>query len=211
MVLYEKLVEQFGYNEPFLYSEISFGKYSKVWISKELNKLCEQGIVSRFDKGIYYLPMQTPLGPSIINPRKVIEKRYIQASGEVFGYYSGQILLNRLGISTQMPNVIEIYTNNESSKVRDVSVGCQKVRLRRSRVNVTKNNAPVLSFLELMNSVSATDMDTERKNVIIKYMTENGITRKDITQYAPIFPDKTMRNLIESEVIYSVAQEPGTV
>ena len=28
----------------------------------------------RFDKGIYYIPTQTVLGKSILNPRKVIEK-----------------------------------------------------------------------------------------------------------------------------------------
>ena len=29
---------------------------------------------------------------------------------------------------------------------------------------------------------------------------------KDILQYAPLFPDKAIRTLVESELIYSVAQ-----
>ena len=37
-------------------------------------------------------------------------------------------------------------------------------------------------------------------------LADRNITRKDITTYAPFFPDKAMRTLIESEVIYSVAQ-----
>ena len=40
--------------------------------------------------------------------------------------------------------------------------------------------------------------------IIKNYIKNNAITRKKITEYAPIFPDKVMRNLIETEIIYSV-------
>ena len=48
--------------------------------------------------------------------------------------------------------------------------------------------------------------DDEKKAILNKFISERGITRKDITTYAPFFPDNAMRTLIESEVIYSVAQ-----
>ena len=206
MTLYDNLLQEFGYDEPFFTNEILFGEYSKPWIYKELSKLCEQKLIIRFDKGTYYIPRQTILGLSVINPIKVIEKRYIKSSGNVFGYYSGQTLLNRLGLSTQMPNVIEIYTNKESAKIRDVNVGPQKVRLRRSRVDITENNEAVLSFLELMNSIIPNDMNDYKKSIIKHFVDEKSITRKEITSYAFAFPDKVMRNLIESEMIYNVTQ-----
>ena len=148
MSLYRQLLDEFGYNEPFFTDEITYENYSRAWLYKELAKLCDDGAIIRFEKGVYYIPTQTILGASTINPKKVIEKRYIRGAGRVYGYYGGQILMNQLGLSTQMPNVLEVYTNNEASKVRDVDIGRQKVRLRSSRVDVTENNAAVLSFLE---------------------------------------------------------------
>ena len=205
MTFFEYLIEQFGSNEPIMSSEISFEGYSKPWIYKQLNILVEEGKLVRFEKGVYYIPTDTVFGKSLLNPRKVIEKKYISDSTGVVGYYSGVTFQNQLRLSTQMSNVIEIYTNNEPSKVRDVFVGNQKVLLRRARTKITDTNFAVLSFLELMNDSSPSFLDEERKEIIKNYISANGITRKAITEYAPVFPDKVMRNLIESEVIYSVA------
>lgn len=206
MTLYETLLEQYGYNEPILTNEIQFNNYSKPWIYKELNRLCDDNRIKRFEKGIYYIPKQTRLGASILNPCKVVERKYIKSDGETFGYYSGYYLLNLLGISNQVPNVIEVYSNNEASKMRDVKVGTQNVRVRKSRVNITKENAAVLMFLELMNIIDARNLDVEKKKLIVDFIVRFNISRQDITKYSPAYPDKAMRTMIESEMIYNVAQ-----
>ena len=206
MSLYNDLLQKFGYNEPILTNEISYGSYSKPWIYQELNRLVKSGEIIRFDKGVYYIPTQTRLGKSLLDPRKVIEKKYISSCGEVFGFYSGSTMLNRIGLSTQVPNVIEIYTNNESANVREVSVGKQTVMLRRARVEISKDNADTLCFLEMMNSITPAFLDEEKKTILSKFIRESGISRKAVTEYSKYFPDKALRNLIESEVIYDVAQ-----
>ena len=78
--------------------------------------------------------------------------------------------------------------------------------LRRARTEINKENAAVLSLLELMNFVSASFFDDERRDKINLYILKNNISRKSITKYAPVFPDKAMRTLVESEVIYNVTQ-----
>lgn len=206
MTLYDSLLKEYGYNEPILINEIQFQGYSRPWIYKELNRLCDKNKLVRFEKGIYYIPKQTLLGNSILNPNKVIEKKYIRSNNDIFGYYSGYYLLNQLGITEQMPNIIEIYTNNESSKARDVRVGSQTVRLRRARIDVTSGNAAVLTFLELMNIIDTDCFDEEKRQVVTEYILKNKISRRDITRYAPAYPDRAMRAMIESEVIYSVTQ-----
>lgn len=205
MRFYDYLLEKFGVNEPIMSNEIVFEEYSKPWIYKQLNVLVNEGKLLRFEKGVYYIPTDTVFGKSLLNPRKVIEKKYISDGNETVGYYSGVTFQNQLRLTTQMSNVIEIYTNNEPSRVRDVFVGNQRVLLRRARTKITDSNVAVLSFLELMNDTSPAFIDEERKQLIENYIESNGITRKKITEYAPVFPDKVMRNLIESEVIYSVA------
>lgn len=206
MTLYQYLLETFGTNEPFLTSEIQFQDYSKPWLYKELNKLCDEGKLIRYERGIYYIPTQTIFGPSLLDPNKVIIKKYIRSGSDIYGYYSGITFLNQLRLTTQMPNTIEIYTNNEQSNARDIRVGSQEVLVRRARTPITKDNAAVLSFLELMNTVPAQFIMDERKTIIERFIADNGITRKAVTEYAPLFPDKALRTLVESEVIYSVAQ-----
>lgn len=206
MTLFESLLQQYGVNEPILSSELSFGGYSRPWIYKQLNQLCEEGKLVRYEKGVYYIPTQTPFGKSLLNPRKVIERKYISQGGETVGYYSGITFQNQLRLTTQMPNVIEVYTNNETTRSRDVYVGKQKVRLRRARTRITAANADALSFLELMNDLTSDLLNDEKKAIIARFISDRKITRKDISTYAPVFPDKAMRTLIESEVIYSVTQ-----
>ena len=86
MTLFEAILQQYGTNEPILSSEISFQDYSRPWIHKQLNRLCEEGKLIRYEKGIYYIPTQTPFGKSLLNPRKVIERKYICQGGETVGY-----------------------------------------------------------------------------------------------------------------------------
>lgn len=206
MTLFESLLGEYGTNEPILSSDISFRDYSRPWISKQLAQLCEEGKLIRYEKGIYYIPTQTPFGKSLLNPRKVIERKYISRAGETIGYYSGITFQNQLRLTTQMPNVIEIYTNNETTRVRDVFVGKQKVLLRKARTRITASNVDVLSFLELMNDLDPSGLDAEKKLILKQFINDRKITRSDITTYAPAFPDKALRTLVESEVIYSVAQ-----
>ena len=105
-----------------------------------------------------------------------------------------------------MPNTIEICTNSERTKLRTVKVGSRDVTLRRSRVKITNENLNVISFLELMNTIPTGFFDDERKSIIGKWVRDNKITRDLILKYAPEFPDKAMRNLVESEAVFYVAQ-----
>lgn len=206
MTLFDYLLQQYGTNEPIVSAQITFKEYSRPWVMKQLKSLCEDGKLIRFEKGIYYIPTDTVFGKSILNPRKVIEKKYINDGENTIGYYSGITFQNQLKLTTQMSNVIEIYTNNETTNVRDVMVGKQKVILRKARTTINSSNVAVLSFLEMMNDITPRSLDSEKKNRIAEYINKSGITKQDIISYATVFPDKVMRNLIESEAIFSVAQ-----
>ena len=207
MEFYDYLLSSYGYDEPILSGEISYKSYSVPWIKKMLKKLCDEEKIIRFEKGIYYIPTDTPLGKSRLDPKKVIQKKYINDGKRTIGYFSGMTFLNMLGLSAQVPNRIEIYTNNEPSRVREVSVGSQKVLLRRARTGITDDNAATMSFLELMTYTEAGFFDSKNKKKIVSaFIDKNGITRKSVSDYSPYFPDKAMRTLVESEVIYYVAR-----
>lgn len=206
MNLYMYLEKEYGENEAIFAKDIVFEDYSKPWIKKELSKLCKEDKLTRYDKGVYYIATKTLLGKSMLDYKKVIMKKYIENNNDIFGYFSGITFLNMLGLSTQMPNKLEIYTNNESANIREVTVGGKEVVLRRARTDVTSENASVLSFLELMNYTDADFYDKEKVKIITNFIKERKITRSQITQYAKYYPDKVMRTLVESEIIYHVAR-----
>ena len=202
MNFYEYLIKKYGYNEPILLNEIKFGNYSKPWINKQLANLCAEEKLIRFEQGVYYVPKMTALGASKLNPVKVIEKKYIRDKNGQKGYYSGATFLNIIGLSTQVSNVFEIYTNEETSKVREISVGSAKVVLRKARTLINDANVMVQSFLELMNYINASFLDDERKEILAQFIKTAGITRADITKYASAFPDKAIRTLLYNEYRY---------
>ena len=206
MTLYESLLNCYGYNEPFKTSEINFEDYSKEKICIEMTKLCKKGKVVRFETGIYYIPKTNKFGTVIFNQSKIVDKKYIKDGEQVFGYYSGTELEYRLGLTKVKPNTIVIYTNGETTRMRRVMVGSQRIILRKPRTKIDKFNASILCFLELMNGIDVETLDEYKRKLITDYIAENRITQRQITKYIPYFPDKTCRNLIESEVIYRVPQ-----
>lgn len=206
MIFFDYLVETYGYNEVIVAKELSFKNYSVAWIKKAISELCKENKLVRFEKGIYYIPTDTPLGKSKLDSKKVIVKKYINDGMGEIGYFSGLTFMNMLGLSTQVPNVLEVYTNNEVSCVREVLVDKQRVILRRSRCNVNSANVVTMSFLELMNFTDASFFDSPKKKIITEYIKDNKITRQAVSKYSPYFPDKAMRTLVESEIIYDVAQ-----
>ena len=205
MNLCEYLKNKYGYNEPIYVDEIRFETYSRPWIFKELKKLIENGEIKRYDKGIYYFPRKMFFGDSFLNPQKIVEKRFLSDGNEVYGYITGISLLNQTGISTQVPNLIELVTNKESTRVRDIRIGKQIIRARRSRTTITKENAATLQFLDLMNSITPSAMSETERFMLSKYVKDSGVKKETISQYTRFFPAKTLRNMIESGIAYELA------
>jgi hypothetical protein len=210
MTFSEYLKDKFGVNEPIYIEEIKFKDYSRPWVLKELRKLVEGNELIRFDRGIYYFPIKREWGDSVIDTDKVIERRFISDGDEIYGYITGLSLWNMTGLSTQVPNLLEVSTNKESTRVRDIYIGYRRVRARKSRTEITKENEKTLQFLDLMNVMqSPAEMDEMERFMLEKFAKKAkaaGVTKESISQYAGMFPPVALKNLIESGIIYEFAQ-----
>ncbi|MCQ3034695.1 MAG: DUF6088 family protein [Bacilli bacterium] len=205
---YEYILKNFGENNPIFFSEIKYDNYSDIWKSKQLTELLHANKIKRFSKGIYFVPTTSIIcGELCLNSYSVVTKKYIKNGSEYFGYYTGYSLLNNIGLSTQVPCALEICTNNERSKIRKVKVGNAKVLLRKTRVPVDSSNVAVLTFLELMNCIEPSYINKYRFDKMKEFIKMHNITRKDITKFAPYFPDKVFRNLVETEIIYFIRKK----
>ena len=209
MTFSEYLQDKFGINEPIYLEEINYENYSRPWVLSELRKLVEKEELKRFDKGIYYFPIKREWGDSIIDTSKVIERRFLSDGNEVYGYITGLSLWNKSGLSTQVPNLLEVATNKESTRVRDIYVGYRRVRARKSRTEITKDNVRTLQFLDLMNVMqppaALDEMERFMLEDFVERVKEAGVTKETISQYVGLYPAKVYKNLIESGVIYDFA------
>ena len=194
------ILKKFELNTPILIEELNslLKQFSKARIYQLINKLIESGELVRFNHGVYYLPKNTEIGPSRLNVREIIKKKYISNKEKVYGFYGGAYLLNQLGFSTQVPNVVEIYTNNESTRLRRISLDNQNIVLKKCRVKINKNNYKILQLLELLNILSINDI--EKNSCIIKeFITNNNIDNKEIIKYLKFYPAKTTKNFLICE------------
>jgi len=203
------LKDKFGVNEPIYIEDISFEDYSKSWIFTELKKLVDNGELKRFDRGVYYFPEIMSWGESIPNTNKIIERKFISDGNEIYGYITGLSLWNQTGLSAQVPFLTEIATNKESARVRDISVGYRRVRVRKSRAVITKENVSTLQLLDLMNVMQSPSKFDETEVYLleefVKQSKEAGVTKESLSKYSPLFPAKATNNLVESGVIYEFA------
>lgn len=118
MDLFKILARRYKSNEPIFEKSLRIAKMSPENLRLSLVRLVSAKRLIRFARGIYYIPVETPFGLSRLNRNLVIERKYIQSDDPVIGFYTGQKLVNLIGLSTQVPNVVEITTNVEKSRCR---------------------------------------------------------------------------------------------
>ena len=117
------LMENYGYNEPIFLNDLTIQGLSENAVRQAVKRLVANGFLERYDNGIYYIPKRDGLlGKSYLDPSLVIMRKYIQSKSEIYGYVTGESFANQLGLTTQMPAVIEVVTNREATNGRTITV-----------------------------------------------------------------------------------------
>jgi len=143
-VLKTYLMENYGYNEPIFLNDLFIEGLSENAVRQSVKRLVASGFLERYDNGIYYIPKQGGLlGKSYLDPSMVIMRKYIQNKSNIYGYITGLAFANQLGLTTQMPAVIEVVTNREATNGRMISVGNQRARVKKSSIPISNKNAEI--------------------------------------------------------------------
>lgn len=202
MEIVKCLKNQYGENTPIFFEDIAnvCSGYTRGRVYQLIDAAMNSGLLAKAGYDCYYIPTTTPFGKSLLNPRKVIEKKYISNKGEVYGFYTGVALLNSFGITTQMPNVIEVFTNNEATKSRRVTINNQTIIVKRARTTINNSNYKEMMLLELFNLADARSIDVQATQKIVDYMKQNNISIQGIMKYAKFVPAIAIKNFMSSEV-----------
>ena len=191
MLTLAQIKSEFKPNTPIFLSDLENANIiSGDALRKSFSRMAKTGALRRFQKGIYYIPEKTIFGESSLNPADVIRRKYLSDDNNQYGVLTGLALLNKWGLTTQVPNVIEISTNNETNRKRQVLVGGQAVILRRSRTPITNENGTLIEFLEALSSID---------------FKSQSFSRSLLDQALIAYPKKIYQELVESGMINDFA------
>ena len=204
-MLKEYLEKNYGYNEPIFINEIRLDGINDNALRQYFKRMLKSGDLARFDTGIYYLPKASRLlKKSYLDPMKVIIRKYIQSTTEVYGYFTGATFANQIGLTTQMPAILEIITSKEATKGRNVSVGSQIVRLKRPATTITSENVGLLQFLDAVSQAEKYSelSDAETGALLKNYAKQKNYSKALLSGVLSGITGSTAKKLIEWGIIY---------
>lgn len=207
-MLYDYIKKNYNEAEPIFFSDLEREDITKSALNQQLKKLCNKGLLMKYDTGVYYIPKMTLLN-SIVGPNAdmVAKYRFISKGDNIDGFYGGNSFANQIGITTQVPRVVEIVSNNTNSSDREVRIGNRRFYVRKPIVQITKENVYVLQMLELLKNLDAyLDYSYEEaKEKFAEYIVVHGIKRSDVDCYIRKYPLSTFKYYYELELDHVLA------
>lgn len=200
----KELENKFGLNTPIFAEEIVnyFSNFSRAYVFQLIKKVEMEGALIPYSRGVYYIPKKTFFGKSTICSEMVAEKKYIRDGKEIYGVYAGVNLLNQFGITTQVPNILEIVTNNETTRKRNIMIAGKEFVLRKSRCEITVDNYSEYTILQLFNDMDSKDsLNDFAWAQLEKYISDNGVTTEKLLTMAVSFPSATVKKMIMSGIL----------
>lgn len=199
------LMENYGYNEPIFLNDLAIEGMSENAVRQSVKRLTASGFLERYDNGIYYIPKRSGLlGKSYLDPSVVIMRKYVKNKSEIYGYVTGISFANQLGLTTQMPAVIEVVTNREVTNGRMIMVGNQRVRIKRPTITISDSNAELLQLLDSIGQAEKyTELTIEETiETLISYMRKKRFTKEQLSEVSSILTGATAKKMIEWGMIY---------
>ena len=187
-------IEQYPEDEPIFIEEIK--KYVIQKCEKDekenvlkninviLNRLKNEGIIKAEYKGVYYKPVITIFGEMGLDQTKLMQLKYLKdRNGNVKGYIVGAKLFNRLGLTTQVPNVTDIVTNEcKYHKQYDEKL---RTYITKPKIEITNENYRYLQFIDILENKDNIYIEVENADEILyKIIQECNLDFEKIIKYA---------------------------
>ena len=132
-----------------------------------LNRMNKEGIIERAYRGIYYIPNENIFGKMLLGNRQIIKYKYIMdKNGNIKGYFTGAKLFNEVKLTTQVPNVIDIATNEckNNSKYKNKNLN---VIIRKPRIEVNNDNYKYLQLFDLIEDKDNVGIEVDNPDDVI--------------------------------------------
>lgn len=149
----------------FTYEDFDADVKKKEAIVKALNRMVESGKISKLAKGKYFKPEKTPFG--ILQPsQEQIVKDLLDEDGKTVGYLTGYSVYNKLGLTTQVSNVIQIGKNETRPKFKRERYTISFIKQKNT---ITKKKIPLLQILDSIKYIKKIP-DTNTKTSCLRFL-----------------------------------------
>ena len=150
-----------------------------------LNRLNKEGIIKTAQKGIYYVPKENIFGKMTIGNNDIIKYKYLMdKNGNIKGYITGAKLFNDLHLTTQVPNKIDIVTN-ECKNYNKYENKQLNVIIRKPKIIINNDNFKYLQLFDLIENKDKIKIDVDNEDEIIyQFIKNNNLDFEKIIKYA---------------------------
>lgn len=145
----QRLVENFQPDYVFTYQDLNLPMERSESVIKMLNRLVSEGVIAKISKGRFYKPKQSVFG-ALKPKQEEIVKDLLEKDGEIIGYMTGYSVFNRLGLTTQVPNIIQIGANVRKNKKKR---GLFTISFVLQLNPITKENITLLQLLDAIRFI----------------------------------------------------------
>ena len=167
----------------FTYNEFNVPVNKVDALKKALSRLEAAGKIVRLSKGQFYKPEKTEFG--ILQPPEYqIVKDLLEEKNKIVGYMTGVSIYNKLGLTTQVSNTIQIGTNIERKPRKR---GKYNIRFLRQKNTITKENTYMLQVLDAVRFIKRipdTDVNESCRRIISIFRDFSQEERIAIAKYA---------------------------
>ena len=172
-----------------------FCEFDNAYVSKILSLMASYNILERLAKGIYYKPIVTEYGNVYPSAEKIVHAIAEHEHAEILP--TGELALNVLGLSTQVP-MKPVYLTTGSPRV--IVVGRKQIRLKRRTPRMYAYKSKLMPLLELamkakgQSNISKGDINRIRK--LLRDSQEKDLVYGDLGN-APVWIRKIVKQLFK--------------
>ncbi len=140
----KEYIETLPDGDVFSYGDMEVGPEEYPAAAKALERLVTGGKLKRASIGLYYKPKQTVFG-ELKPAEEQLVRPYLFENYSRVAYITGTSLYNQMGLTTQVPKIIQIASR---SKRIIAQVGSLRIQAVKSYVEVTDSNYTLLAILD---------------------------------------------------------------
>ncbi len=133
----------------FTYADFTSEVSQKEAVIKALNRMVASGKIAKLSKGKYYKPENTPFGNLQPTQAQVV-KDLLEDDGKITGYLTGYSIYNKLNLTTQVSNTIQIGKNQVRPSFKRERYTIAFINQKNT---ITRENIPLLQLLDAIRYI----------------------------------------------------------
>lgn len=173
--LIENRIEDMEPTKVFTIEDLGFPPEWWENVRVKLSRMVKSGLIAKVGRGKYYKPKASVFGNIGPTPNEVV-KDLMYDKGLLTGYITGYTLWNRMGLTSQVSNLIIIGTSRRRDPLRR---GNYQVRFIMQPNRITTNSIPLLQILDSLKLIKQIPDTTVGKSITIlkRYIVDLGVDK----------------------------------